>query len=336
MSAGGPFGGQLVGKRDPTSQATPGYDAIAGGNPPLADQGLSNVNIPLKRAPLMHPHDVHRTRQGAPIFLYKPGVRMTGEDGTTTVYGLPDINYGLHMRAIFEEMSVIEKKRLAQIPQEIARYRMWPLTTDELLAGDAIVPSGVLNTEPNDVRFEFQQGQVPAQVEGLHHGIPWLWGELQRGTTVGWHFVRVKMTGTSITDPKGGALNRIAKIPTLQCLPMARHAGVDCHGTGDGSNVDTELDAPEEISVASYEREPDEYGLPLGGKRDATKRVLVFKTRGNGLFFPFGTSDLMMKSAPSKEAIDAAIRTYSGMQTLVNKKQRLSIWLEPNPRIPRL
>lgn len=336
MSEGGPYGSALAGKRQPSSAGAPEYAGITGGQPPLVDQGLSNVYIPIRRAPLLPPHDMQQVRQGHPLFLYKPGARLTGEDGTVTSFGIQDINYGLHQRAVYHEMNVVEKLKQSDVPEEVFRYKEWPRTVEEMLSQEAIIPVGVLATEPNDVRFEYSQGQVPAQVEGLHHGIAWLWGDLQRSTTVGWHFLQMNLSGMAITDPKGGRVNRVAKIPTLQCVPMARHLGMDFHGAGAGDAPGIELDYRTELEVATYERRQDEHGLALGELVKESRKVIAYRTRGFGVFFPLGTSDIMMRNAPSKDAVWKAIRTYAGMTAIINSRARLSVWLEPNPRIPRL
>lgn len=325
----GQFGGQLGQRKRPASEA---FDMSRFGTP-YAEQHLKNIFINLNLAPL--PNDAHRkTRKGHPIFLYRPDKRLTGDDGTDTVYGLADVNYGLHQRVVYEEMR--EKGISDQlIPVEILRHKEWPITVDEFLSERMIIPIGIRDQEPNDIRFEGQILNIPAQVEGLAHGVPWIWGSVRMGDTVGFRLGQIELNRAMLTDPDGRPICQTVSRPVLQLIPMVLLSGAKYHGIGNGENPKLELDFPLGVRVDEHERTLDEFGLPLGPIRSETRRTIEYQTRGSGFFFPLGKVGLIMGNPASQEAANRAIRTYGALTAMLNTYNRLGIYLTPHPRLDR-
>lgn len=320
----GPYGAELAMRKRPASEA---FDMGQFGIP-YADQGTGNVYTYLKVAPL--PGGAHiLTRRGHLLFLYRPDKRLTGDDGTDTVYGLPDVNYGLYQRAVYEDMRA---RGMADsvIPVEVLRHKEWPSTVDEFLSERIIVPVGVRDQEPNDIRLEGQVAQVPAQISGLAENVPWIWGSVRAGDVVGFRLGMIRTTRAALVGPKGEPLNEILGRSVLQLTPMILQSGARYHGIGNDENPTFELDFKESFRVASRERRLDEYGLPLG-ELFGEPAEMAYETHGSGFFLRLGKVGKMTGTPPSSEVVRRAIRTYSGLTNLLNTHNRLGIWLTPNP-----
>lgn len=325
----GRFGAELGQRKRPSSDA---FNMSAFGTP-YSEQHIKNIMIKLKLAPMPNRAE-HKTRKGHPLFLYRPDKSLTGDDGTDTVLGLADVNYGLHQRVVYQEM---KERGLndQEIPYEVVRHSQWPITVDEFLKERMIVPIGIRDQQPNDPRFPAPVAIVPSQVEGLAHGVPWIWGALTSGNIIGFRLGEVELTRTSFVDPEGKPVGVVAKRAVLQLTPMVLLTGAKYHGSGDGHNPATELDFPQGFRVDQYDRALDEFGLPLGNALVATKGSVEYKTRGSGYFFTLGFVGMTMGKHPSEESTFRAIRTYAGMNAIINTHNRVAVYLTPHTRLDR-
>lgn len=320
---------ELAHRKRPASEA---FDMSRFGTPHAA-QGPKNIFIKLWFAPL--PNQAHlKSRKGHPLFLYRPDRRLTGDDATDTVYGLPDVNYGLHQRVVYDEMRS-QGVSDQMMPLEVLRYKEWPATVDEFLSERIIVPIGIRDQEPNDIRFEGQVLSVPTQVEGLAHGVPWIWGAVKSGDTVGFRLGEVEMNRSMFVDPDGKPITVTASRRVLQLTPMVLHSGAKYHGVGDGQSPQFELDFPQDVRVEEHERELNRFGLPLGPVRSETKRTIEYKTRGFGFFLTLGKVGLIMGRPPTPDGAKRAIRTYGGLNSAIATYNRLGIYVTPHSRLDR-
>jgi hypothetical protein len=332
QTGSGRFGGKLAGQKRPTSEP---FDMSRFGTP-YSEHAIENVIERVRMAPM--PNMGHRkSGAGHPMFLYRPDKPLTGEDNTETALCLPEVNYGLHQRVVFQQM---KERGLDDhmIPYEVMRHSQWPITVEEFLGPRQIIPMGVRDQEPNDPRGEYQAMSVPFHIEGLAHGVPWIWPALSNGDVIGFRLGEVELCDTSFVDPDGKPVGEVAKGPILQLTPMVLYTGAKYHGAGKGLKEDlgTELDFPHVFRVDQHDRAFDEFGLPLGPPIEASRGEFEYVSRGSGFFFAFGRVAAMMGKPPSTEASSRAIRTYRGMRAVLNTYNRLAVYLTPHTREDRL
>ena len=326
----GRFGGSVVVRRE--TPGTPGTALNRFGVPYFPTGGISNVLAKVPMAPL--PNKGHtKIGMGEPVFLYRPNKKMTGDDGTVTVYGLPAVNYGLHQRALYQELmdAKIDETKLSE---EVIRYKEWPLTVDEFLQTKQIIPFGIRDTDPDDLRLERHLMVIPCLVQGRGYGVPWLWGHVRSGDTIGFRVGLCKPQDCLSVTPDGTSLLTVAKKPFLQLTPYILYSGTIYHGKGDNNNIIYELDYIQTVREEGRTRKLDAWGLPLGEYDDTAPSVPIeYETRGEGFFIRFGRVEMTMNPPTSKEGIKRALRTYDGMQKIRRDLRRVTVQLCPNPLV---
>ena len=334
--ATGPYGAELAKRKRPSNDED-NFSMSQFGTPFMGHHHLATVLARLKLAPL--PDGAERmSRLGHLLFSYRPDKQLTGDDETDSVMGLPDINFGLHQRVLYEEKKDSGIKD-NMMPLDILRYKEWPINVEEFLGERMIVPVGVRNQDPNDIRFEGQIPTVPSIVEGLSYDVPWIWGDVKLGSIVGLRVGLCVLNRQKLTNPRGVRLGETASRPVLQLMPMVLDTGVEYHGKGTGEQIDIELDFPNTKKVSPRKRTEDEFGLPLGpfesSSSPTTEATMEYVTRESGFFIRIGTVEKMKGKRPTREEAEKAVRTYDGLNARTRAYCHLGLSVCAHPMLRR-
>jgi hypothetical protein len=331
----GPRGGALaidgpvpVGKRP----AFDAFDAIGGFAPfSSTSYGLASIFRAIRAAPLANGEHLD-TIKGHPWFLYKPDKNLTGDDNTVTAFGLQGVNYGLEQRAIYEQL-LLDGTPRDDVSREISAYKAWPLTVDEFLDDKKIVYIGIRSQSPGERRGEYEPALSRAQVAGLVHRVPWIWGNVVIGSRVGFRVANVHPKDVSHVTVKGSDIASPCRVPFLQVAPHVLGFGFPYRGGKrlSDSPAPHELDYVERFRVRQQDVAPDENGLPLGA-RTPSEDVFGCERRGFGFFVSVGTVTWASGKSPyPRGVVHEACRSFGAMNALVRNEAVVDLKLDPHP-----